>query len=87
MLEVKLDDKEVRKLFLEELKKHIDKVDSELVFWDTKELEKRTCMCMNTIQKEFFYDSRFPKRKVGNKWYYPAKQTRGFLEIWIMEKK
>jgi len=85
MLEVKLDDKEVRKLYLEELKKHIDKVDSELVFWDTKELCRRTCMSLSSIQKEFFYDPRFPKRKVGGKWYYPAEKTKEFLLIWLDE--
>lgn len=87
MIEVKIDEDEVKKLYMDELKKHIEKFDTDLVFWDTKELEKRTCMCMNTIQKEFFYDPRFPKRKVGNKWYYPAEKTKEFLLKWITEKE
>lgn len=87
MISVSVDKTEIKKLYLEELKLHIKTIDAELVFWDTKELERRTCMCINTIQKEFFYDPRFPKRKVGNKWYYPAQKTKQFLENWILEQE
>lgn len=57
----------------------LKEIDSELVFWDTKELMRRTCMCWNTIQKEFFFDKHFPKRKIGSKWYFPASETKQFL--------
>ncbi|MFE4428830.1 group-specific protein [Peribacillus butanolivorans] len=86
MIEVNIDEKEVRKLFLEELKEHIKKVDAELLFWDTKELTKRTSMSLSTVQKEFFYDPRFPKRKVGGKWYFPAEKTKEFLLSWLDEQ-
>ncbi|WP_375547033.1 group-specific protein [Paenibacillus sp.] len=64
----------------------IREVDMEKVFWDTNELKKRTCMSWNTIQTTFFFDSRFVKRKVGSKWYFPVKETREFLELWLMEQ-
>ncbi|PYH25555.1 hypothetical protein US8_03835 [Bacillus altitudinis] len=35
------------------------------------------------MQKEFFFDEDFPKRKIGNKWYYPVAQTKEFLLKWI----
>lgn len=85
MLNIQVDEKEVRKLYLEELKEHIRKVDAELLFWDTKELTKRTCMSLSTVQKEFFYDPRFPKRKVGGKWYFPVDKTKEFLLMWLDE--
>lgn len=44
---------------------------------------RRTCMSWNTIQKEFFFDPYFPKRRVGGKWYFPAKKTKEFLLDWI----
>lgn len=86
MIEVKIDENEVREIYLNELKKKMEQMDKELVFWDTNELRRRTCMCMTTIQKEFFYDPRFPKRKVGSKWYFPAQKTKEFLETWLMEQ-
>ncbi|WP_035322672.1 group-specific protein [Peribacillus kribbensis] len=85
VLEIKVNEAELKKVYLEEIKENLKKLNTELVLWDTKELEKRTCMCMNTIQKEFFYHPDFPKRKVGNKWYYPAEKTRDFILNWIEE--
>lgn len=87
MLKINVDETEVRKLYLEEIKRQTQKIDAEMLFWDTKELERRTCMCMNTIKSEFFYDPRFPKRKVGNKWYYPAEKTKEFLLEWLLEQE
>ncbi|SCM00677.1 Group-specific protein [Bacillus cytotoxicus] len=43
-------------------------------------------MSWNTIQDQFFFDPRFPKFKVGQKWYFPAKQTQKFLLEWAEEK-
>ncbi|MFJ7680362.1 group-specific protein [Peribacillus sp. NPDC097198] len=85
MINISVDENEVRRLYLEELKEHIKKVDAELIFWDTKELTKRTCMSLSTVQKEFFYDPRFPKRKVGGKWYFPVDKTKEFLLMWLDE--
>lgn len=86
MLTVQIDENEVRKMYLEQMKEKIAEVDAELVFWDRKELLRKTCMCWNSIQKEFFYDTRFPKYKIGSKWYFPAKETREFLLQWLSEK-
>lgn len=86
-LEIKVDEKEVRKLYLEGFEKQIKKVNAELTFWDTKELKRRTCMSLNTIHKEFFYDPRFPKYKLGGKWYFPAKKTEEFLLMWLEEQE
>ena len=86
MIEFKLDEQELRKMYVEEVKKHLNKFDGEMLFWDTKTLEEKTNLCMNTIKKEFFYDPDFPKHKIGNKWYYPADKTKQFLLNWIEKK-
>ncbi|MCF6094331.1 DUF771 domain-containing protein [Microaerobacter geothermalis] len=86
MLDIQINQQEVRQLYLEKLKEKIKEVDSELVFWDAAELKRRTCMSWNTIQKEFFFDPRFPKYKVGNKWYFPAQETKEFLLQWLSHR-
>lgn len=85
MLTVKIDESEVLKLCRERIAELVKEVDAEYVFWDTAELKKRTCMSWNTIQKVFFYDPRFPKHKLDGKWYFPARETRRFLEQWLSE--
>lgn len=86
MLTVKIDENEVRELYLEKLEEKIREVDTELIFWDSKELMRRTCMSWNTIQDRFFHDERFPKFKVGGKWMFPAQETREFLLKWLREQ-
>jgi len=86
MLQVQIDEfavhEEVRRQVAEKLKE----ADTELVFWDAKELMRRTCMSWNFIQQQFFFDPRFPKVKIGAKWYFPAREAREFLEQWLKER-
>ncbi|MCR1833169.1 group-specific protein [Oceanobacillus caeni] len=83
MVEIKLDENEIRKVYREELDKHLKKLDNELLFWDTATLCKKTNLSINTIKELFFYDPDFKKFKVGNKWLYPADETKKFLLDWI----
>ncbi len=86
MLTVQIDEGEVRGMVRERIAQMVKEVDAEMVFWDSDELKKRVCMSWNTIQSAFFFDPRFPKRKVGGKWMYPARETRAFLELWLDEQ-
>lgn len=86
MLTVNIDEAEVRQICRQRISELIKEVDAEYVFWDTAELKKRTCLSWNTIQDQFFFDPRFPKRKVGSKWVFPARETRAFLEQWLQEQ-
>lgn len=85
ILAIQVNEAEVKQLCRERIAELVKEVDAELVFWDSKELMKRTCMSWNFIQEHFFFDPRFPKRKVGVKWYFPARETRKFLEQWLDE--
>ncbi|CAM3734688.1 hypothetical protein GCM10009865_14390 [Aeromicrobium ponti] len=87
MFEVKVDESELRKIYLKKLDEHLEKMDNELLFWDTDDLMKQTRLSWNTIQKEFFYDPRFPKRKLGRKWLFPARKTKEFLLEWLDEQE
>lgn len=86
MLTVQVDEAAIRNICREKIGELLKEVDAELVFWDAAELKKRTCMSWNFIQDQFFFDPRFIKRKVGQKWYFPVRETRAFLEQWINEQ-
>lgn len=86
MLTVNVDENEVRDLVKQKITELVKEVDADLVFWDTAELKRRTCLSWNTIQDQFFFDPRFPKYKVGSKWMFPAKETREFLLKWLSEQ-
>ncbi|QDH23500.1 group-specific protein [Saccharibacillus brassicae] len=86
LLKVEIDPVEVKRMCHEQIGELVKAADAEYAFWDSKELMKRTCMSWNTIQDMFFHDPRFIKRKVGQKWYFPAKETREFLRQWLLEQ-
>lgn len=86
ILSVNVNKTEVMKMCREQIELLVKEVDSEYVFWDTSELKRRTCLSWNTIQSLFFFDARFPKRKIGGKWVFPARETRRFLEEWLEEQ-
>lgn len=86
MFTIEIDEQEAQRLIREKLEQKLKEVDAELVFWDSKELMRRTCMSWNTILDKFFYDPRFPKFKVGGKWMFPAQKTKEFLLTWLQEQ-
>lgn len=45
----------------------------------SKELCKYLNMSWSTVQKYFFHLDNFPKKKVGNKWYFQQHQVDKFL--------
>lgn len=87
MLTVKVDEEEIKKLYQKAIDEKVEEVGQDLVFWDTKELRRRTCLSWNTIQDTFFFDERFPKMKVGSKWLFPAKEAEAFLIKWMEERR
>lgn len=86
MINIRIDEKEAEKVFLDEVKKRLDQLENQQVFWDMKTLCKVTCMSDNFIKDQFFYDSRFPKFRVGKKWLFPAREAEQFLIQWLKEQ-
>lgn len=86
MLTVQLNESEIEQRFLEELRKKLNEIEQRVTFWDMKELVRQTNMSEPFIKEKFFFDPRFPKFKVGNKWYFPAKEAESFLLEWIREQ-
>jgi phage pi2 protein 07 len=85
VIEVKVDQEEMKQLYMAEIRKRLDQLEKEITFWDAKELKRQTNMSWNTIQDKFFYHPDFPKFKVGAKWFFPAAEARAFLTKWIFE--
>ena len=87
MLDVQINEKEAKELFFQKVEEKLKQFDADLVFWDSNELKRRTCLSWNTIQKEFFFDPDFPKYKVGGKWMFPATEAKEFLLKWLKNRR
>lgn len=85
MLNLEIDQKKLEERFFGELKKRLERIEHSRTLWDMKELCRQTSMSENSIKDKFFYDERFPKHKIGGKWYFPARETEEFLLKWIKE--
>ncbi|WP_238284304.1 hypothetical protein [Rossellomorea marisflavi] len=70
MIDVKVNQEEVKEIYLDELKKAIEEAEKEAIFWDTKELVRQTKFSLSTIQKTFFDEEGFAKYKLGGKWMF-----------------
>lgn len=86
MLQVQIDEQELKQILNEKLEQKLKEMDNDFVFWDSNELTRRTCMSWGSIQEKFFFDPRFPKFKVGQKWMFPAKEAKDFLINWLKEQ-
>lgn len=83
MITFEIDKVTLEKTFREEFKKRLDQIEHRSTLWDMKELCRQTNMSENNIKDKFFWDTEFPKYKVGSKWYFPAKECEEFLIKWI----
>jgi phage pi2 protein 07 len=86
MLQIQVDQHEVKKLYEDAIDKHLEKIDNEKIYWDSKELKRRVSMSWGTILEHFFSDPNFPKVKIGGKWYFHAERTKEYLNKWFEEK-
>nr|WP_244499306.1 group-specific protein [Terribacillus halophilus] len=87
LFEIKVNEEELKELYLKILREHIEKIEQETTFWDSKDLRKNVRLSWNTIQDQFFFDERFPKIRVGKKWLFHAAKTREFLDEWFEEQR
>lgn len=53
MIEIKINEAEVEQLYREKISELIKEADKEHVFWDAKELRRKTCMSCDFIQEQF----------------------------------
>ncbi|WP_342515445.1 hypothetical protein [Sutcliffiella sp. FSL R7-0096] len=85
-INIQINEKLVKEMLNDKLECHLKQLESRFTFWDMKELCRQTCMSENSIKEKFFYDERFPKRRVGGKWYFPVVATTDFLLTWLSEQ-
>lgn len=86
MITVQIDEDYMDLIVRTELKNKLEELTHRHTFWDIKELCRQTNMSEGFIKQQFFYDERFPKRRVGKKWLMPAAETEAFLLAWLKEQ-
>jgi excisionase family DNA binding protein len=85
MFEIKLDDDELKALYLAEVQKRLDKIELQSMLMDTKQLCKMLSLSWPTVEKLFLSDSNFPSIRIGKKWLFNRKHVQEYIDRWSIE--
>jgi excisionase family DNA binding protein len=87
LIEIKLDETELKELYLSEVQKRLDKIELETMLMDSKQLCKMLSMSWPTVEKTFLSDRNFPSIRLGSKWLFNRKQVNEYIDRWSIEIK
>ncbi|MFB3166559.1 helix-turn-helix domain-containing protein [Neobacillus sp. 179-C4.2 HS] len=82
MLNISLDESELKKLYLEEVRKRADVFEEQMLLIDTKELCKMLSLSRPTVEKLFIFNPDFPSMRVGKKWLFNRKEVEEYINRW-----
>ena len=82
MIQVSLDEQELKNLYLEEVQKRLDQIELETMLMDSKVLCRVLNISWPTIEKLFLYDPNFPSMRIGKKWMFNRREVQGFIDRW-----
>lgn len=85
MFNFSIDENEFKKLYLEEIRKRAEEVESQTLLMDTKELCKMLMLSRPTVEKLFIYNPDFPSMRVGKKWLFPRKEVEEYIKRWAID--
>lgn len=82
MLNISLDENELKKVYLEEVRKRVEEIEEQMLLIDTKELCKMLSLSRPTVEKLFINNKEFPSLRVGKKWLFPRKEVEEYIKRW-----
>jgi excisionase family DNA binding protein len=87
MVEIKLDDNELKAIYLVEVRKRLNELELQSLLMDTKQLCKMLSLSWPTVEKLFLRDPNFPSMRVGKKWLFNRNQVQDYINRWSIEIK
>lgn len=78
MLDIQVDERAIRRLYLEKLEKTLKEVDAGFVFWDTSELKKERACRELLFKKNSFLISVFKNLKWAEHGIFRLKKRKHF---------
>ncbi|MED3824344.1 helix-turn-helix domain-containing protein [Priestia flexa] len=85
MLNISLDENELKKLYLEEVRKRVEKIEEDMFLIDSKELCRMLSLSRPTVEKLFIYDPNFPSMRVGKKWLFNRQEVKEYINRWSID--
>ncbi|MEH7336282.1 DNA-binding protein [Neobacillus drentensis] len=85
MFEIKMDESQLKALYLEEVQRHLEKIELDTMIMDSKQLCKTLNLSWPTIEKLFLHDPNFPSIRIGKKWAFNRREVQEFIDLWFDE--
>ncbi|WHZ03392.1 DNA-binding protein [Neobacillus sp. YX16] len=87
MIEIKMDDEHLKKIYLDEVQKRLDKFELQVLLLDSKQLCKLLSLSWPTVEKIFLSDPNFPRMRVGTKWVFNRREVQVYVDRWSVENR
>lgn len=87
MIDIQVNEDELKSLYLAEVQKRLDKIEFQSMLMDSKQLCKMLSLSWPTVEKVFLRDPNFPKIRVGSKWLFNRKEVQAYVDKWSIEVK
>lgn len=85
MISFEIDQELLKELYLQKVEEHLQEIEMEVYFMDSKQLATYLNMSWNTIVSHLLYDEKFPKVRLGSKWLFNRKEVQEFMEKYYLE--
>jgi hypothetical protein len=87
MIQISLDEEQLKELYLAEVQKKLDKFETELILMDSKQFCKKLSLSWPTVQQTFLSDPNFPKMRIGTKWIFNGREVQDYIDRWSEAKR
>ncbi|MBD7966251.1 DNA-binding protein [Fictibacillus norfolkensis] len=87
MIQIKLDDDQLKDMYLAEVRKRLDKFEAESFLMDSKQLCKMLSLSWPTVVDTFLSDPNFPSIRLGSKWLFNRMEVQDYINRWSIEIK
>lgn len=80
MIQVQVDYEELKVMYLAKLDEHLQQIEAEVFFMDSKQLCKYLGMSWTNIVTHLLSDPEYPSCRLGNKWLFPRKEVSEYMQ-------
>jgi excisionase family DNA binding protein len=85
IIQLSLNEEGLKALFIQEVKKHLEKFEKEAILLDSKDLCKVLRLSWPTVEKIYLQDPNFPSIRIGKKWLFNREKVKEYIDQWSDE--
>ncbi|UJF27448.1 helix-turn-helix domain-containing protein [Planococcus sp. 107-1] len=80
MIQVQIDEAELKTMYLAKLEERMKEIEGEVFFMSSKELCRYVGMSWTNVVTHLLSDPEYPACRLGNKWLFPRKEVSEYMQ-------